>query len=67
MKVNKELKEPFRQKAFKEIQQRLSITLGSLDEMFSLFLNNKRCLRGEKKKPLGIFQLINYINKLSPL
>lgn len=46
MKVNKELKAPLRQKAFNKIQQRLSITPESLDEMFSLLLNNKRCLSG---------------------
>lgn len=50
MKVNKELKAPGRQKAFNKIQQRLSITPESPDEMFSLLLNNKRYLSGKKNK-----------------
>ena len=50
MKVNKELKAPLRQKAFNNIQQRLSITPEDLDEIFSLLLNNKRFISGNRKK-----------------
>jgi len=52
--MNKKLKAPLRQKAFNKIQQRLSITPESLDEMFSLLLKNKRYLSG-KRNPWRYF------------
>lgn len=68
MKGNKELKAALKEKAFNSIQQRLSVTPENLYEMFSLLLNNKMFLSGNrKKKYLGIIQLINYTKKKKSL